>query len=804
MNFSYTIEIENCLLKVTDLAANSFYFNKVDSFDDKEAHLSNGLQKFRVHKTQVLNIPDFVPFFTSYNNTCGEANLDTPLLRNVVDLICVFGESNSSGRGANNDVRSDLLLIDNDVQVWNPNDLEFQPLEIGVNNIFNSVPSVDWTKLHGVELTIKNEYRNYFHSKQIFIVKGGQGSSTISQWQSGGLYYSTELITKRLLPAIAELKSRNYEVRVTAWFMQGVNDYIAGTPLLTWETQVKNLFNNLKTDIPGINIIMTELPNAVHSGFDAKVAEIASEEDNVYYVKKPTNPLRDPNHWSYLGLRSLARRLMYQTTSIYNNLGGLNYTENSNTIYLSGVTGAALIETDLDISVDSSDRIFLTFELVCYNHNTNRNTTLTISCYVNEVSPISSIATYTSSNKLLDLPINIGVKSGKVVLVAGTIGTAWLYSTLKYKAIAAHKNTTVEVTEKLNKCNISVITSLTDITSLVTPTLNDPTILNNGQGGNSNSTIINYPSGGRFKTATPSTTGYIKIKLPARNLNSMIKIEGYVYDHKADGKSSFDFNVSGYDSSAGFVNPSAFITSAVNLSYPIRLYDTGTEKYILIGTSTTVWNYPDIVISRVTVSHSNATSTVWGSGWVISLLTTAPTGTLIYENKGTNASGSFTRLYNSGAASEKMITLNALDGSYKSVSPSITGSVKIKVPTYQSSMIAFTVRIYNYSSESYYELKIGAYFATSVVNNITVWGFGISGVNYPVKIYRDAATTNVVVEIGTAATVWNYPMISLGTVDVGHQGGSDIRYQSGWTITLDTSTPVGTEVYSKTTTNIIP
>lgn len=41
----------------------------------------------------------------------------------------------------------------------------------------------------------------------------------------------------------------------------------------------------------------------------------------------------------------------------------------------------------------------------------------------------------------------------------------------------------------------------------------------------------------------------------------------------------------------------------------------GSKNVILLGNTSSIWNYPKIVVREVTAGHSNQHS--WGSGWTI-------------------------------------------------------------------------------------------------------------------------------------------------------------------------------------------
>lgn len=86
----------------------------------------------------------------------------------------------------------------------------------------------------------------------------------------------------------------------------------------------------------------------------------------------------------------------------------------------------------------------------------------------------------------------------------------------------------------------------------------------------------------------------------------------------------------------------------------MRLAHDGTNNVLLLGTTSTIWNYPKITISEFIAGHSNITG--WESGWTIAPITDE-TGIAYVETPTPNT-------YFAGSSSYYVNTSGAIDTQY--------------------------------------------------------------------------------------------------------------------------------------------
>ena len=112
-------------------------------------------------------------------------------------------------------------------------------------------------------------------------------------------------------------------------------------------------------------------------------------------------------------------------------------------------------------------------------------------------------------------------------------------------------------------------------------------------------------------------TGTIKITMPKYGSNTMLHmvIRGYNYT----GVGAWEVVLGGYNySTHTWYGYSAQINGRAPFNQ-VRLANDGVNDLILLGTTSTIWNYSTVEISEVIATHSNTTG--WGSGWSASLVT---------------------------------------------------------------------------------------------------------------------------------------------------------------------------------------
>lgn len=137
--------------------------------------------------------------------------------------------------------------------------------------------------------------------------------------------------------------------------------------------------------------------------------------------------------------------------------------------------------------------------------------------------------------------------------------------------------------------------------------------------------VTNYKNVVHYRVNAPDQVGTMQIEMPKTWSDTMISvtIKGYDYDASAVGAGAWEVVVSGYNYGAGpyWVNTSAEIRGNAPFTQ-VRLAHNGSKNVILLGTTATDWDYPQVVVSDVIAGYSAQTG--WGTGWSISLLSSEP------------------------------------------------------------------------------------------------------------------------------------------------------------------------------------
>lgn len=138
-------------------------------------------------------------------------------------------------------------------------------------------------------------------------------------------------------------------------------------------------------------------------------------------------------------------------------------------------------------------------------------------------------------------------------------------------------------------------------------------------------TVISYKDLAQY-SGSP-TTGTMKITLPKSWSNTMMRVTIRGYDYTSNG--SWEVIVSGYNYAPGpnWVGYTAQVDGSAPFSQ-VRLGHDGTKNVILLGTTTTNWNYPQINISEFSAGYSAQTG--WSTGWTIApIVSEAGIGSLV-------------------------------------------------------------------------------------------------------------------------------------------------------------------------------
>lgn len=228
-------------------------------------------------------------------------------------LFVINGESNSGGYALNSEAMSSELLERSAIKILDNTGLSsFQNLDIGTNNLVGHA-GLSNGSTHGFELEMCNRAETKkWYNKPTYLVKTGQGGSTISQWALNGSYMNT--FVSRVQAAQSLLLGQRYKPYVL--FSLGINDAISATNVATWKAAVINHFVNIRTYL-GANtpIIMTEFQgmgasSTAYDSYSTAIQEIAANDPNTYSVSASGAGLRDSNHWNYAGMKLVAGRLL--------------------------------------------------------------------------------------------------------------------------------------------------------------------------------------------------------------------------------------------------------------------------------------------------------------------------------------------------------------------------------------------------------------------------------------------------------------------------------------------------------------
>lgn len=127
-----------------------------------------------------------------------------------------------------------------------------------------------------------------------------------------------------------------------------------------------------------------------------------------------------------------------------------------------------------------------------------------------------------------------------------------------------------------------------------------------------------YKNLASYKNISANLTGALKISLPKSWSNTMLRIRIVGYDYSIN--SAWELTVAGYNftGTPGWINYSAELRGMAPFD-SVRLGHNGTVNCILLGTTTTTWQYPHVVVDELIAGFGAVTG--WESGWQIALIT---------------------------------------------------------------------------------------------------------------------------------------------------------------------------------------
>lgn len=121
-----------------------------------------------------------------------------------------------------------------------------------------------------------------------------------------------------------------------------------------------------------------------------------------------------------------------------------------------------------------------------------------------------------------------------------------------------------------------------------------------------------------YNNKSGTVTGTICIALPNGWTNSMNIYEIYIYEYNSNNASII--TIGGYNYGTGSWHNSAYHTKGT-YAKGVRLGYNGSKCVILLGTTTTVWDYPQVFLKTVMTGYNNQSSWANASRYAISLLT---------------------------------------------------------------------------------------------------------------------------------------------------------------------------------------
>ncbi|MCE5347167.1 MAG: tail fiber domain-containing protein [Bacteroidales bacterium] len=140
--------------------------------------------------------------------------------------------------------------------------------------------------------------------------------------------------------------------------------------------------------------------------------------------------------------------------------------------------------------------------------------------------------------------------------------------------------------------------------------------VSNSDSTNSVTTIPN-PIGGKYNSAP--VTGAIIITLPQSWTNTMMKFEVDVFNYSTSN--SFTLKIGGYNyvSTPAWYNCFAQLIGSTTQNNRVRFGHNGTKCVIVIGETTTTWQYPNIAVKNFQAGYSNYAISQWETGWSVTV-----------------------------------------------------------------------------------------------------------------------------------------------------------------------------------------
>ncbi len=219
-------------------------------------------------------------------------------------IVFVFtGESNAGGTALNSSASAPELAARPLLKILNNTTLVFESLDIGTNNLIDHDELVATTTTHGWELALANEIEagNILAGGPKYLIKTGQGGSSIAEWAAEGAYW-----TKFLERTDAAKELLKPTARWIVFYSQGLNDSGVPNAVATWKTATLAHLAKIRVQLPGCVFVMTEFQGllAARTDYNTAIQEIAAAAADVASVTGVGLANDGGNHWSYAGLKA--------------------------------------------------------------------------------------------------------------------------------------------------------------------------------------------------------------------------------------------------------------------------------------------------------------------------------------------------------------------------------------------------------------------------------------------------------------------------------------------------------------------
>jgi hypothetical protein len=232
-------------------------------------------------------------------------------------LFIIHGESNAGGYALNTDANATELAPRSSIKILNNNSLIWEPLDIGTNNAlahFNS--PLNSANNHSVELELGNISAQNSKFANSFIVKVSHGGSTMQQWEVGNSTGYFTSYVNRLTTAKNLLNGAGTSVKPVIIISLGLNDTPFAWTNTQFKTKMKDLIANLRGqlsqygNVPVVFTNFQSFPTPPNSLYNTAIDGLATEVSNCYIIDSNGALIRDSNHWSYLGFKTLVSRFV--------------------------------------------------------------------------------------------------------------------------------------------------------------------------------------------------------------------------------------------------------------------------------------------------------------------------------------------------------------------------------------------------------------------------------------------------------------------------------------------------------------